>query len=487
MAVAADLEILVVEDNPADALRVREALASGAGGRFHPSFAGGLKEAEGRLDGADLVLLDLSLPDSAGAETVARVRRIDATVPIIVLSGERDGETTFRCLQHGALDVLLKGAMDGDALVRAITCALERRALAEERDRALPRARGAEADLREVLDTVGEGIVIADPRGRVLLVNPAAERLLGWTPGEAVGRALDVPVEVGKVLDSGRVGPGGQPAVLEARSAAIRWEGAPATLTLLREVEQRRRREGRRPGRGSGTAEERAESELRETIRRLATGISRGLGEPLASVLEGANELSDGPDAAAYGPALKIQRAAWQASGLVRMLQASAGEAKSIAEPLDLGEVVASQWDRVEENRTDALVFTRDLAPDLPRVLADRRLVAQALLCLVDHARNSVARGGEVSVRTARHGRTRVALAVSDTGPWLGPGACRRIFEPFYSTDVLGIGTGLGLAPVLGIALQCGGTADVRSIPGLGTTVRILLPVMDEAPPAPAA
>lgn len=378
MAVGSRVEVLVVEDNPADVHRVREALEAGGHGRFHTTFAGGLGDARLRLPDADLVILDLNLPDSAGAETVARVREVAPSTPVVVLSGDRDEATAFRCLQHGAQDVLLK-SVDGDSLVRALSCALERQALARERDDALERA----------------------PR---------------------------------------------------------------------------------------------VEQEVLAATRRLASGVSRGLAEPLSAVLQGAFDLSDGADASAYGPALQIQRAGWQASALARLLAVCAGEAKAVPEPVDLAEFVEEHWEGILECRSGTLFVEQDLEPGLPPVRADRRLLEQGLLAMARHARDAMPGGGTVTVRTRRASpgasrdgsRTRsfVALEVSDTGPGLGSLDCRRIFEPYFSTEVLGIGTGLGLAPVLGIARQSGGTAEAESVPGQGTTVRMLLPPLEDPGPS---
>src|SRR5258706_13487799 len=76
--------------------------------------------------------------------------------------------------------------------------------------------------------------------------------------------------------------------------------------------------------------------------------------------------------------------------------------------------------------------------------------------------------------------RRPVVRSVADAGPELGSESRKRLFEPFYTTDVLGIGTGLGLAPVYGIARQSGGTVEVDSIHGQGTTLRMLLPGIEE-------
>jgi CheY-like chemotaxis protein len=76
-------------------------------------------------------------------------------------------------------------------------------------------------------------------------------------------------------------------------------------------------------------------------------------------------------------------------------------------------------------------------------------------------------------------------LVVNDSGSGIDPAIMDRIFEPFFSTKGRGKGTGLGLSIVYGIVQQSGGTVRVHSVPGLGTTVRVLLPRVADAP-APA-
>jgi diguanylate cyclase (GGDEF)-like protein len=127
------VRVLLVEDNPGDA-RLVEILLAEAGQGFEVSHAGRLGDALEELDRAylDVVLLDLSLPDSSGLETVERVRMAAPQMPVVVLSGRADEDTALQALQSGAEDYLVKGQGDGDLIARAIRYAIERKK-AEER------------------------------------------------------------------------------------------------------------------------------------------------------------------------------------------------------------------------------------------------------------------------------------------------------------------------------------------------------------------
>ncbi len=140
--------ILLVEDDPADALLVQRTLgtpaAPGFGFRLYRSqdLAGALE----RLDegGIDVVLLDLHLPDSQGADTVARVREHESEVPIVVFTVAGAEEMALRSLQAGAQDYLVKGELSQSGLRRAIRYAVERRRMRVEADRLEERLRQAQ-------------------------------------------------------------------------------------------------------------------------------------------------------------------------------------------------------------------------------------------------------------------------------------------------------------------------------------------------------
>ncbi len=122
--------VLLIEDNPADAALVRQALAPGA---FELIWHGSIAEAQPALasDAADVVLLDLSLGDSRGLETLERVHAM-TDMPIVVLSGLDDEELALRAVRSGAQDFLVKGGCERALLGRSLRYAIERKRLRDE-------------------------------------------------------------------------------------------------------------------------------------------------------------------------------------------------------------------------------------------------------------------------------------------------------------------------------------------------------------------
>jgi len=141
------IHALLIEDNPGDARLVQEALANSRSARFHVELADRLASGLERLrnPGIDVVLLDLSLPDSQGVDTISRLHSQAPQVPIVALSGIEDARITQSAVRHGAEDYLVKGTFSSELLVRSIGYAIERKHDKEDvagaRDSALESAR----------------------------------------------------------------------------------------------------------------------------------------------------------------------------------------------------------------------------------------------------------------------------------------------------------------------------------------------------------
>ena len=126
--------VLLIEDNPGDACLIREMLREAQGAGFGLESMERLTPGLERLaqGGIDAVLLDLSLPESHGLDTLLRVRAQAPGVPVVVLTGSDDAELANRTLQSGAQDYLIKGQVDGQLLARSLRYAIERGRIEEE-------------------------------------------------------------------------------------------------------------------------------------------------------------------------------------------------------------------------------------------------------------------------------------------------------------------------------------------------------------------
>lgn len=180
------IAVLLVEDDPADAGLVRHALRS-LGSRFALTHRGSLGEALAWLKDncCAVVLLDLSLPDSSGFDTIRRMREAFPAMPLVVLTGHDDEDFAIEAMAAGTQDYLFKGATDGLMLQRAIRYAIARKQLEEE-------LRHSEQRLQAIITLAQDAIVSADAQHRIILFNPAAERMFGYAAAEVLGQPMEL-------------------------------------------------------------------------------------------------------------------------------------------------------------------------------------------------------------------------------------------------------------------------------------------------------
>jgi diguanylate cyclase (GGDEF)-like protein len=126
------IRVLLIEDNPGDARLIREALSEASGAGFDLTWVDSLAKALECLavNETDAILLDLSLPDSTGLETVSKVLASAPETPIVVLTGYNDESLAVAAVHAGAQDYLVKGGVDSNLLARSLRYAIERHQLA---------------------------------------------------------------------------------------------------------------------------------------------------------------------------------------------------------------------------------------------------------------------------------------------------------------------------------------------------------------------
>ena len=249
-----------------------------------------------------------------------------------------------------------------------------------------------------------------------------------------------------------------------------------------------------------------------ESLGQLVGGVAHDFNN-LLNVIQGYADFSAeqiqtlAPGDARLEPVLEdieqVRVAARQATRLTRQLLTFARHEVNRPEVLDLNEAVKAAGQLLHRTLGEHIDLSIAAEPALWRVKADRGQLEQVLVNLAVNARDAMPGGGRLSIDT---GNTEVdaayatrrpelkpgryaRLRVSDTGMGMDRATAERVFEPFFSTKPKGRGTGLGLATVYGIVTQAGGSIEIYSEKGLGTTVSVLFPATDEdaAPYLPPA
>jgi signal transduction histidine kinase len=243
------------------------------------------------------------------------------------------------------------------------------------------------------------------------------------------------------------------------------------------------------------TQEQLLRSARMEALGRLAGGVAHDFNN-IITIISGYGELA--LDQTANNPELKsyveeIRKAGTRATGLTRQLLAFSRKQILQPQPLDLNSVLTNINKMLRVLIGEDVHLVLSLSARVPAIMADPGQIEQVVMNLAANARDAMPSGGTLTVATnicsaadvpiAASDRTSdgyVVFSVSDTGTGMNAETVKHIFEPFFTTKAAGRGTGLGLATVYGIVQQSGGTIDVQSEPGKGTTFRIFLPAVEK-------
>jgi two-component system cell cycle sensor histidine kinase/response regulator CckA len=239
-----------------------------------------------------------------------------------------------------------------------------------------------------------------------------------------------------------------------------------------------------------------------ESVGRLAGGIAHDFNNLLTIILGYVEMMSSEPalnetaPGVSAGPRMKsgidnIARAAAHAKELTGQLLTFGRQKPAEAQLLRIDQVIREVEQMLLRLIGEDIEIVLELGAADSCVHAEPGQIAQVLMNLATNARDAMPEGGELSIGTsllhvdefaalcflAAPGHY-IQLVVSDTGAGMTPEVAARIFDPFFTTKETGKGTGLGLATVYGIVKQSGGSVSVHSVPGLGSTFRILLPLV---------
>jgi signal transduction histidine kinase len=266
----------------------------------------------------------------------------------------------------------------------------------------------------------------------------------------------------------------------------------PAVDRELREAEGRRER--RR------LLEQFRHAQKLEAIGRLASGMAHDFNN-LLTVITGYAEmlLADNTlSGSARARLEEIRSAAGRGSTLTRQLLIFSRKQPLVPKVIHLNELVSNMEKMLHRLIGEDINLKTVLDPELGSVQTDTGQFEQVIMNLVVNARDAMPQGGNLTIETQdmefdsgprplglEPGRYAM-LAVTDSGIGMDAETRSHLFEPFFTTKEAGKGTGLGLATAYGIVRQSGGAISVSSEPGMGSTFRIYLPLVDAAAEAAA-
>jgi CheY-like chemotaxis protein/two-component sensor histidine kinase len=181
-------------------------------------------------------------------------------------------------------------------------------------------------------------------------------------------------------------------------------------------------------------------------------------------------------------------------ASLTQRLLAFARQQDLKAVAVDLGALVRGMSDLLERSLGPRVALRLDIPDNLPRAQIDPNQLELAILNLAINARDAMQDGGSIDIKVKKHKVGKgdpilkpgdyLKVSIIDNGAGMSPETLKKAIEPFFSTKPLGKGTGLGLSMVHGLAVQLGGTLDLSSVVGKGTTATLVLPVTDRKPEA---
>ncbi|MES2522029.1 MAG: PAS domain S-box protein [Gemmatimonadota bacterium] len=349
-----------------------------------------------------------------------------------------------------------------------------------------------------LLNEAQDAILLTDLDHRVLFWNRGAERLYGWSAGEAVGQldtTLHQPESPSRAHAHARMLANGRwEGTLEQRTRAgmtltveSRWAltrdltGRPKSILILStDVTERKRSEAHL-----------LRAQRMESIGTLAGGIAHDLNNLLAPMMMSVDLLRETvTDPESVELLNTVQVSASRGAELVQQVLSFARGVEGQRVPVSPVLLVRELQRIIRDSFPKSVRVKVSQVDDVSSVLGDPTQLHQVLLNLCVNARDAMATGGELTISVehslvddvfaaqnpdARPGDYAV-IRVSDTGTGIRPDVRDRIFEPFFSTKEVGQGTGLGLSTSLAIVRSHGGFISLFSEAGQGTTFLVYLP-----------
>jgi len=376
-----------------------------------------------------------------------------------------------------------------------------------------------------LMDVSPDAMIMANAQAEIVSVNAQGERLFGYEHGQLIGKSTEVliperlrgplPDQRREAIDQGVVGEpfewtairkDGSEFPVEVTTGTLMTGDGQLGLSAVRDITLRKQRQELLEtnqrlldtlGQLQQAQSQIVQQERLRAVGQMASGIAHDFNNSLAAILAFTDVLINYPErledhAQVMRDIKMIHMAASSAAATVRRLRQfyRPRDAGEVFSDIDVSQVVREAVGVTEPKwKSQALAAGVDVKMDLqlervPMVLGNADGLRDAIANLVFNAVDALPKGGVITISTRPTGQ-RVAIEVKDNGQGMSEETRLRCFEPFFSTKGEH-GTGLGLAQVYGVVTRHGGTVEIESELGKGTTVRILLPVPVAPVKAPA-
>ncbi|HZS60812.1 MAG TPA: GAF domain-containing protein [Gemmatimonadaceae bacterium] len=325
--------------------------------------------------------------------------------------------------------------------------------------------------LAVALATMENPVFVLTADGHIRYSNPAAAVEYGYSVNELTGLAFDQLIAEGATDVHRRANGSEFPAVVT--SAQILDTGG-QVVSVRNTTEEKR------------IAEALLQTEKLAAIGELVAGVAHELNNPLTGISTFAQLLLEEKLGEEQLDAVRnIKRESDRAVSVIRDLLVFSRKSDPRYGQVDLRSLIEQTLRlRSYTLQSAGITVEKDLDPNLPTVMGDDRKLQQVLMNVIVNAEYAMHRTDirRLQVR-ATGGHSYVAVEIADTGVGMTPDIAKHVFEPFFTTKPVGVGTGLGMSVSYGIVKAHGGSIDVSSTSGLGTTFRIALPLTPAAPP----
>jgi len=350
--------------------------------------------------------------------------------------------------------------------------------------------------LETIFNSIQEGIIVTDAKGRITYLNDAACEIFGLDGETSIGKPLGEQVrgldwnalsqsDAALSRDMEIFYPANRfinfyvvPLIIERRAPHEETGGAVAEAAghamILRDITKDRR-----------STQQTIESERLSALTLLAAGVAHEIGNPLNSLHihlqlmeRKVKKLKAAADKRELQDSIDIARAEInRLDSIVTQFLRAVRPSKPNLQPENVNEIVREAVRFFQPEITDRdIVVETELRSDLPRLELDRDQIKQAFYNAIKNSFEAMKRRGILRIRTDRD-ETHVKISFSDTGGGISAENLSRVFEPYFTTK--SGGSGLGLLIVRRIVREHGGELAIESSEGKGLTLTIRLPFLD--------